>query len=510
MSVWILTPRRILWDVVCIAEVIVSVVVHLSYGLSVFGSAVWIDVMSTLSASRPQSRRHAHARVHPIVDENGENSKFVADDDDDDDDERATTRAVKQQHVEGFGAHVLEGHHEKPPIVLLHGIFGFGKEKLGSLSYWGGAEQRYDRILVPDLGALTSIHDRACLLFYYLKGGTVDFGLKRSQQFGHSRFGRTYEQGHYAEWDENHPIHLVGHSSGVQVARHLQHMLAEKAFPGHKTTSADWVLSVTSLSGAMNGTTRVFLDGICPEDGQTMKTISLLQFLRIGVLFYEWLDIPALKKYYAFGFDHYNLSWHKAGMSGLRDTMLGRSGPFAARNWVIPDLSIQHAVEVNKKLQTYPNTYYFSYATKHTRKVFSQILPKSFLGTHPLLFLRALQICLWRHPSHLPPPYDVYRDEDWQDNDGALNTVSQLYPRIPIEHPHCEIGTESTNDEVLQPGIWYYTTLQADHIYFIVNRDRAGVHFDLLYDGIFQRCHTQMRRVLKSQPVEAVKSLCNL
>jgi hypothetical protein len=44
-----------------------------------------------------------------------------------------------------------------------------------------------------------------------------------------------------------------------------------------------------------------------PEDGQTMKTISLLQFLRIGVLFYEWLDIPALKKYYAFGFDHYNL-----------------------------------------------------------------------------------------------------------------------------------------------------------------------------------------------------------
>jgi hypothetical protein len=152
----------------------------------------------------------------------------------------------------------------------------------------------------------------------------------------------------------------------------------------------------------------------------------------------------------------------------------------------------------------------YSYATKHTRKVFSQILPKSFLGTHPLLFLRALQICLWRHPSHLPPPYDLYRDEDWQDNDGALNTVSQLYPRIPIEHPHCEIGRESTNDEVLQPGIWYYTTLQADHVYFIINRDRAGVHFDLLYDGIFQRCHTQMRRVLKSQPVEVVKSLCNL
>jgi hypothetical protein len=100
-----------------------------------------------------------------------------------------------------------------------------------------------------------------------------------------------------------------------------------------------------------------------------MKSISLLQVLRVAVLLYEWLDIPALKRYYDFGFDHYNLPWHKAGMSGLRDTMLGRSGPFAKGNWVLPDLSIQYAVEVNKRLQTYPNTYYFRY-TKYTKELF--------------------------------------------------------------------------------------------------------------------------------------------
>jgi hypothetical protein len=72
-----------------------------------------------------------------------------------------------------------------------------------------------------------------------------------------------------------------------------------------------------------------------------------------------------------------------------------------------------------------------------------------------LLFLRALQMCLWRHPSHLPPPYEGYRDDDWQDNDGALNTVSQLYPRIPHEHPHCELDIEFNYDQVLEPGIWY-------------------------------------------------------
>ncbi len=39
-------------------------------------------------------------------------------------------------------------------------------------------------------------------------------------------------------------------------------LFCSQAFAGHKSTSADWVLSITSLSGALNGTTRVFLDGI--------------------------------------------------------------------------------------------------------------------------------------------------------------------------------------------------------------------------------------------------------
>lgn len=47
-----------------------------------------------------------------------------------------------------------------PPIVLVHGIFGFGKGRLGGLSYFAGAEKKDDRVLVPDLGSLTSIYDR--------------------------------------------------------------------------------------------------------------------------------------------------------------------------------------------------------------------------------------------------------------------------------------------------------------------------------------------------------------
>jgi triacylglycerol esterase/lipase EstA (alpha/beta hydrolase family) len=90
----------------------------------------------------------------------------------------------------------------------------------------------------------------------------VDYGEEDSRACRHSRFGRVYERGHYPIWDEEHPVHFVGHSAGAQVIRLLQQMLHDKAFQGHDDTSENWVLSVTSLSGALNGSTRAYLDGM--------------------------------------------------------------------------------------------------------------------------------------------------------------------------------------------------------------------------------------------------------
>ncbi|KAK7274728.1 hypothetical protein RIF29_15825 [Crotalaria pallida] len=85
--------------------------------------------------------------------------------------------------------------------------------RLGALSYFGGAKKKDERVLVPDLGSLTSVYDRARELLYHLKGGQVDYAEEHSKACGHSQFGRIYEQGHYPEWDEDHPIHFVGHSA---------------------------------------------------------------------------------------------------------------------------------------------------------------------------------------------------------------------------------------------------------------------------------------------------------
>lgn len=149
-----------------------------------------------------------------------------------------------------------------------------------------------------------------------------------------------------------------------------------------------------------------------PEDGKSMKSICLLQLLRLGVIIYDWIDIPILKYYYNFGFDHYNMSWRKAGFWGLVDCLVGNSGPFASGDWILPDLTIQGSLRLNSHLNTFPSTYYFSYATKHTRKCMGLTLPSNILGIHPLLYVRVLQMSQWRHQPDVAPPFKGYRSVD--------------------------------------------------------------------------------------------------
>ncbi|KAL3686970.1 hypothetical protein R1sor_013279 [Riccia sorocarpa] len=467
--------RRGLYSVVTVVELAVSSMVHITFGIWFASSAIILTLAGFIS----NEKRRSSTRVMPILSTalspmNGTLVDIPADEAD--------------RHMHSAATAFMDAD-LKTPIVMLHGIFGFGKGKLGNRSYWGGAELKDDRVLIPDLGALTSIHDRACALFYYLKGGTVYYGAARAKEFGHSPTGRTYE-GHYPQWDEHHPAHFVGHSTGVQVARLLQQLLAEKKFPGHDTNE-NWVLSITSLSGALNGTTRVHMDGM-NDDGQSMRPVCLLQACRIAALIYEWIDLGVLNRFYGFGFDHYNLSWRKAGLKGLISTLLGRSGPFTSTNWIEPDLSIHTAIEFNKRVKTYPNTFYFSYASKITCKMAGFTLPSSLFRVHPLLLLRSIQMCLFRFTK---PPYEGYRDEDWWHNDGALNLMSQLFPRSPAPHPNQPMeGDELRVGQTFQPGIWYYRVIESDHINFIINKDRAGVHFDILYDNIFRRCRKHYQR----------------
>lgn len=50
-------------------------------------------------------------------------------------------------------------------------------------------------------------------------------------------------------------------------------------------------------------------------------------------------------------------------------------------------------------------------------------------------------------------PSNSCRDEDWWDNDGALNTISMTHPRFPVEHPS-QLVVKDSDCQPFLPGIW--------------------------------------------------------
>lgn len=139
-----------------------------------------------------------------------------------------------------------------------------------------------------------------------------------------------------------------------------------------------------------------------------MRLVCLAQIYRVGSTLYHWLDVPWLRRYYDFGFDHFGMSWRTVGVSGLPSLLVGTAGPFATGDWILPDLTIQSAARVNANMHTFPNTFYFSYCTRQTTKVRGITVPSGVLRIHPLVFIHAVQMCRWRHPA-AEPPYKGYR-----------------------------------------------------------------------------------------------------
>ncbi|PTG36014.1 lipase [Staphylococcus capitis] len=120
------------------------------------------------------------------------------------------------------------------PVVFVHGFAGLVGEDAFTLypNYWGGGKynikseltkQGY-RVHEANIGAFSSNYDRAVDLYYYIKGGRVDYGAAHAAKYGHHRYGRTYE-GIMPDWAPGKKIHLVGHSMGGQTIRLMEHFL---------------------------------------------------------------------------------------------------------------------------------------------------------------------------------------------------------------------------------------------------------------------------------------------
>lgn len=347
------------------------------------------------------------------------------------------------------------------PIILVHGFMGWGTDEMSSYKYWGGKydfadslrEQGFE-VYTASVGPVSSNWDRAVELFYQIKGGQVDYGRMHSETYGliQKPSEKNYT-GLYPQWDESHPVHIIGHSMGGQTARMLQYLLENVIYSDSAETIPEeslllgqandrWIKSITSISTPHNGTT---LSDI------VSKTMPFLQ---------DFIGLAAVV-----GNDFYNFDLQQWGFAKKdQETWSSyfrrmREHPaWGTKNMCAWDVSIEGARYLNTLAPANPDIYYFSYSTSNTRldSASGYHVPNESMS----MILRANARAMGRSKAYWADGSST--DSTWYENDGIVNTVSQYGPTTGLNGP--DPIAEYRPGELLIPGQWYhFPTIHMDH-----------------------------------------------
>ena len=287
--------------------------------------------------------------------------------------------------------------------VFVHGLMGWGSYDAANkiMPYWGmfgGSLMKYlcDKgfdCYAASVAPTSSAWDRACELYAQLTGTVVDYGEAHSKECGHERFGEDFTgRALIDSWSAKDKINLLGHSFGGATVRVFASMMetgsdAEKAATKASELSdffkggkGDWIYSVTSLAAPHNGTTA-----------------------------------------------------YNAGDG---------SEEIGAKDTAAYDMYIDNALELNKTVITYSDTYYFSIACDATQKnpdgTYSPVTSKM----EPIFISSSKEIGALTGVTK--GGYVI--DETWQRNDGLVNTVSAL---APSSAPTTEYDADN-----VKTGVW--------------------------------------------------------
>ena len=320
------------------------------------------------------------------------------------------------------------------PIVLVHGLLGFGRDELFGFKYWGGfadleqelREAGYQTYTAA-VGPVSGVWDRACELYACIKGGKVDYGEAHSRLFGHERYGRTYP-GLYPEWGEVDAktgeikkIHIIAHSLGGPTGRALVQLLEQGSpYPGQGDhplfqSGKSWVSSLTTISSPHDGTTLVYR---YDWDKSLIKP---------AFTFLISLSSSSPDLYYDFKLDQWGLT-RKPGEDffSYRDRVV-QSGLWSrSRDTAYWDASPEGAMELNGWVRAQPSVYYFSWATEATYRdpLSGTQVPEIGVPGHMASLARFIGSYVREDQTDLPI------DGSWWQNDGIVNTNSMDGPSL--------------------------------------------------------------------------------
>ena len=355
------------------------------------------------------------------------------------------------------------------PTVYVHGLMGWGEHNqiYSAVPYWGLStdlmpymtSKGYESY-AASVGPLSSAWDRACELYAQLTGTTVDYGAAHAAEYGHARYGVTYDKPLFEGWSADKKINLVGHSFGGATIRLFLDILADgsaeeqaaakaagtEVSPFFQGGKADWVYSLTTLAAPHNGTT--FLE-CCGDMTQFAAEASTTMAKLLG--------ISDFKGVYDFQLEQFGF-YRKDGETVLEALDRVLHSDFLSHNDnVFRDLTIDRALELNDDIEIQPNVYYFSYAGDKTRQSTLTGERTSAVDMTPLFVPFANQMCGY-YDQTTAGGFRI--DKSWAPNDGLVNTVSALYPTDSAGRCLTKSGKtgyvqqDGYSNVGYQPGVW--------------------------------------------------------
>lgn len=432
------------------------------------------------------------------------------------DDAAAPASAEAETLTEDAAVAMLAADSNHYPIVLVHGLFGWGGREIASLNYWGGTSSLRDilnsagyEVYTPSIGPVASNWDRACELYAYLVGGTVDYGQYHAAQNGHARYGRTFPGvlPELNDADSALKIHLVGHSMGGETIRMLAQLL-ENGDPDEVNATTDG-----SISPLFTGECRHWIESITtlctPHDGsqydtKVYRSMEPMVHQFVGMLSaMTGMNINEQNFGLDFKLDQWGLTRQANEDYASYFTRVMNSSIWDehVNDLSIYDLDVDGAAELNGYAKAQDDIYYFSIACSDTYR--SPVYPYNYLpyaDINPMMVKSATY--MGSHVNYAVGHVQV--TPEWWENDGIVSVRSAIAPhenstdKFNINYGTASDGTIVFKDGT-QKGVWNY-------IEKIDRTDHINMVGQLQNKAMLQTKFFELAKMLESIPVESNNS----